>query len=456
MNLEKLIETHAADAEKLCASLEMADLMNWNRWGEDAEARGEAFMRAYVEKARALGVPPLLWFKKPGRHDSIGLLAELAMGKNSQKALKVLLNEGGSIWPGVLSIEIKKGERNISVRWTDPSDAARLTFSNSSSWNTAANTLGGRRAALRGALVGLEKLPSASARKYLTELISNYTICTGKVRVDSRGVKGAADKESKDAANLLLEFQGELRKATQAVAPDLNEKLNAALVDAKARSEAKNQKVEEGFDPEKLKKGLSEDQKVRLNTLVHLASACGDDGDAMLVLLKASVWIEREPQVLCLKLNRKQSLASAILRNARSESMLELLRIGSNLWLAASQDGEPNACEWVVNELQGAIWKTKKRKKGEAAIKNVLLAASKLIAYGAHLDGATAPIEHAVARCDEALSKATSASYRDEGKLGLLNQLRASLEALAFEEVLTTRAGLADGAGLKPQCRHRV
>ena len=386
-------------------------------------------IQAFLSKAETLGIPSRFLFSSTSRRSHrTSLISACLEVPRAQKAVKALIAAGACIW--VSSFD----EFSNTFHFVESGDLANIIFGSSRYSNTP-YPLFARKAAFSCALQHTEYLSDTILSEFINHLIDRYKRLTYRSSSTSSGIMGKRDKIAKDSAMILLEFLQPLLELAKQRYPSSVSNITEIAEDAKKRLEAKTRESE-FFDPEKLKKSLTPQQKIRLITLSKLAETCAEDGEAMNVLMDNTPWLKDHPQALCITLNKRPSLAATALTCAREETLNALDRFGSNLWLASAQGGQGNACLWVA-ELLSQRWR---RKNTEIArVQSMMKTAAKLLAYGAFLDGASDPVSHAVTKCDEALQQVKKNHYRPEQTLATLADLRSRIEALAIQDILANR-----------------
>lgn len=429
--------------------------------------------RAFLEKARALNLPPELWFcwinfDRSGYSEGLfGLMQK----RHMQGALSVLIGAGASPWPLYLSHPDSRltsyGLAPIGASWSEPhggkvdvhfiqpSDIARLIFP---SWSIEV-AMASRRFALASALDTLSFAPSASAATFLHELLKAYRAATADSSSTSPGLLGSADKSAKACAELMVGHAKAIEQACTNFKPSLVSLARDYALDAQTRLRVKTSQSDTAFNPALLKRNISASQCSRLRSLLLLTERCDEDGEALVALLDATPWLVEHPQVLCVKNRGSHQVAFMALVHARPEILTRMETLGCNLWLASAQSSEGNACRWVAETLGAGL---RYHQNSPAAIaagtvkkaryQACLAPLSRLLVYGAHLDGATDPVEHTVLKIDEALSAPSAKFARTESIKNTLLTLRSLTESLALSDLLAARAyDAAPGARPKPK-----
>lgn len=430
------IQPYLSSIKKLADSDEAKKLKEYSYRNQEDEQ--ELMAKEFIAKAQQLNVPARFWFLGETGHYSRDSIFNAVLRRSSaQRAIKLLAAHGASPW----TQNLREGKHSFS----EPTQVAHLCFPDFH----GAKPMGTRRAALSQALSGLGDLPDALAAKFIAALSTQYKSSTASSSATSSGVMGRNDKNAKVNAQIAIENEAPLLALAAHESTGLHERLliESMLTDAKARLAAKSKKGDDAFDPEKLKKSLTDEQRGRLRTLNLMAENCRDDSDAMQVLLDATPWLAQHPQALCINIRSSASVAWTSLANDRLETLRTLDKIGANLWLAAAQGGEGNACLWACNMMAG--YRRNVTDAQKVRQKQMLELISRMIAYGAFLDGAEDPISHSVTKCDEALQSIKGQRrYNSEGAEQNLLGMRSHIESLALAELLS---GRGDGEGAPPE-----
>jgi hypothetical protein len=414
------LAAHSAALAELDKSPEAGALTEWRYHAKEAD--NLAVAEAFLARAAQLGVPSRFWFLKGDRgHHRQSVLCILFRRSNYQKGIKALVAAGASPWLA--------GRSAKDLSFVEARTIADLIFPRG-----ADVILSNRRVALDSALAHLDGLPDELIAPFFPALASSYATGTARSSSTSSGVMGASDKNAKACAQIAIEFSERLLAAVDAHAPQERPGVEAMLADAAIRLAAKTRKGDDGFNPEKLKKGLSDDQRLRMSTLLTLADSCAGDSRALAAVLDDTPWLADAPQILCVNFRTAGSFARAAIGNCSVAGVEALDRLNSNVWLAAAQDGNGNAVHWVAGLLN------RYRRDDSIALRLDAIhpALARLLAYGAFLDGSADPITHAVAKADEAFQLA-QAHYNPEALQSHIVRLRAAIEHLALADLLEGR-----------------
>lgn len=389
-------------------------------WSGSTEARNEQRVLDLIGRANALAVPPRFWFVSSGlSHGRRSLLYSLLRQRHCQAAVKALVRAGASIWP----VDLAEGGR---ASFMNPVEVALMSFATDEFPRARC------RACLAGALWGVSALDPA----FFSALALAYRDARSGSSATSLGVLGQADQRAKSCSQILASQAGALRSACAEHCPGSSAAVEALLAEGALVLAAKARPAEATFDPEKLKKSLAPAQRARLRSLLALAESHEDDEDGLCSLMAATAWLAAQPQALCLRLRSKPSVAQLVLRSSSGAALRMLDALGSNLWLASAQAGEPNACLWAANEMVfglqfiGAIRSLDRTRACLAPL-------ARMLAYGAHLDGSPDPVGHAAQKAREA--SLANHGYLHEQVAPLFDQLISLIEALALGDILCGR-----------------
>ena len=455
-----------AAAKTLQNSKEAADTRRWLTMGCSFDEGAAKIWSDYQSKASELGVPPSLWSieRSPDPNGyRISLEEPKSMfchayengGPAAIKIAKHLLAAKATPWVAGI------GDKSVMAQ--NPDVLAQMAFPPLEKARAAALS----SIALELALATMDEMP-ATLRKatmpshFLACMSERYMAAVSGSSATGSGVMGKADKHAKAAAQRAMALADKIEAAAKNTAdPRLQSDIADMLADAKARSAAKSAVAAE--DPAQIKRDLSEDEKIRLRAIRLIVENCPTDHQAISALVSSAAWLSSKPQALCLEVSAA-SIAECALNQGVWVVADAMERLGSNIWMASAQAGESNAALWAAQKMAGAHNVNPAKKSKALAIMRPQVA--RLLARGAYLDGAESPIEHALAKTDEALEQARAAQgaplvaksgpwRRCDVSLAVatLTEFRSSLEGLVLADIAV---GAAPPPKASPAKRQRL
>lgn len=375
-----------------------------------------------VLEAKKQKIPTHFLIKKNEYHwqGTTNVLQAFMQSYQHQKAARYLIKEGLNPW-------MFSFDANNNVIHENTSDLLENIFP-LSKYSTSSLSL--RKLLLEASLQGFEHYSTDLLTSYLTNLPIVFQSTANAVSLTRAGVLSWEDKIAKESSDILLEFQDKILSLAQSHPKQLPA-LAAMFEVAQKIKTIKSDDQNQIFDPEKLKKSLTKEQKERLRTLSILSDQCSGDSEAFSAVLETSAWLKENPQILCLNLRSGYSFFFNAICNHNIHSLELLETLQANVWLAAAQQGESNAVLWMTQTLNS--WHARKHSDKQVDVIPVL---SRLLAYGAFLDGASDPVDYAVKKSEEARQKITDYSYSSVELDKTLVMIKTQLESIVFEEVL--------------------
>jgi hypothetical protein len=394
----------------------------------------EAYAKAFVEEAKALGVAPQDWricadFRSVEGHETTLKTPLFAMAgiPNAPKALAVIAKAGASPWTPTLS---PSRDDPLALRTTSEHNAHWMV-----AWATSdALPLGVRKNVFR-ALV--EHMQLEDAPVFFDRLDERAAQAGKNANPQARAVMGDGDKAAKALAQVLLDSSDALRARALLCEgrfePALNasERVELILERCQALVELKNSKTAVA-DPDKIKKSLTAEQRAGLD---QLRLACRSVFAAEQRVAKAfqeQAWIKDIPLAACLKTRGAASPMELALRRRNVPALRNLREIGANIWLASAQAGQPKAAFWALSlrlntengSFQSGHW------PDECALE-----VAKLLIQGAWLNGGDDP--KAVCRQQILECAAPGLTRHNEPRWGdYVEQLASLCERVDLEEAL--------------------
>lgn len=311
-----------------------------------SEGSDESFLAAalsYIGAAQKSGLPPEHWrVAMPKERGSLYQLCAPLMalrqhdagGEFRAQAAAALSKAGASLWHSLWTIQ--HGNRYLyNHAFLSP---ASLAFQLAQGSDENQSPL---REFLRMALTDPLTPP-----EFLLHLRARYNETVQELIPGAKGVLGPKDQAARRLCSLLCDCSCELLAASArdgwAGAADL-------ASDAAATLALKDAPIAM-TDPEALQRSLTEPQTARLKALCSLAMLSEPD-DALITLgLNDAHWLRETPDLACLPVFNGGSLLSIALAWGNQTCLRWLDQAGANLWLAAAQYGQPNACEWALSQ----------------------------------------------------------------------------------------------------------
>lgn len=383
----------------------------------------EAAAAAYVARAAELEAPPSGWRVNMDLiHNSrysqggnwVGPLFAVAQGVNRIKATRILCEAGASPWgrkyaPGTEIWIYEKG-----------GDVAHLIMRNERVSLSAKSAL--FPAALRSA-------PASEIDVFLQALCASYGACTEKSSKLSAGVLGAKDKEARDAAKLWVDNGDSLLKMAMLAQAEVAGNVRDGLADAAERLCAKNNKTALAVSPAKMKKSMTPEELARIGALSVLLRQFGSDQQLIEAGFAVTDWMEEKSMALALKLPHHGCLMATAVYSGSLPAMRAIESAGSNIWLAAAQMENDNACAWAIGSLNYR----------EEAKDEMFSIIARMLLNGAALNGSENPKDYCIELAIKAVEESSHrpAIYQDRGR-ELLSRLESFNLASELDGLLPT------------------
>lgn len=456
-----------AAAKTLQDSNEAADMRRWLTSGRGSEEGESEIWRDYQSKARELGVAPSFWSIERSRD-----VNSFWVSLDEPKSMLCHAYE----YEGASAIKIKIAKHLLAVKATpwvarigdksvmaqDPDILARMAFPPLDEARAAALS----SIALELALATMDDMPddlhnAKMPSHFLYSMRESYMAAVSGSSATGSGVMGKADKHAKAAAQRAMALADKIDSAAKKTAdPRLQSDIAQMLADAKARSAAKSAVAAE--DPAQIKRDLSESEKVRLRAIRLIVENCPTDHQGVAALVSSAAWLLSKPQALCVEV-AAASIAECALNQGVSAVADAMERLGSNIWLASAQAGESNAALWAAQKMASGHNTNAPKKSRILAMRPQV---ARLLARGAYLDGADSPIEHALAKTEEALELARAAQGATLGAnagswrrcdvdvaVATLEEFRSALEGMVLADI---SVGAAAPLSASPVKRRRL
>lgn len=290
------------------------------------------------------------------------------------------------------------------------------------------------------------------AKVLFNEVIGSYELSAARSSKTSQGLLGAAEVDAKASSGILLQHQESLlklaeyldvhREAEAATAgssfsslllgiesktfSSVMERLNDSLTDASARFKAKNAKGKAAVNPTKIKKELTADEKESLIKLIDYCSGFTSEQRIATLFSEAS-WLKNKPQAACITMGRKSSLMEQALYKSNLPALLELEKLGANIWLAAAQSGHSNPFLWSVLAFSD------RRDHKKPWTDEMVQCVSRLMMAGAWLDDPNGSKERVIGLLDKAAAHVTA---KQDLIYPLLRRLQTFCESITLEEAI--------------------
>lgn len=374
----------------------------------------------YVALAKKLGVDPSHWLfdtdpgYNPGYRQLRGAAFELLTSGPFEwkEAVEIFVDAGANPWISLMTYSSSfPGELEDYPQ--GPEAIGRLIFG-------ATARAGMRSLLLKSALLTLDLAPKHA----LKALLEAYQLAVEPSSKTAKGVMGSADKLAKSACETLLSRRSELAAAAQT--PAQAKAAAGALADATERLAAKKD-ASAAVDPAKLKKQTSPERRSRIAALLSLVCGFPQETDLISAAFATAPWLAETPMLASVSFSRGSlSLVQAALRFGCAPALEALEAMDANIWLAAAQAGEGNACRWAIGELGPG--------DGEAVER-----VSRMLMRGAWLDGSKEPKERCLALCRELSAGSRAYGYESS------TQFLAAMERESLEDIISgpTRANPA-------------
>ena len=393
-------------------------------WRRISEERLLELTQALVAKAKSQNADPLAWCI-PSRVDGSGMAAVgqpmglfhmLMPGPRTGKALAFLAQEGASPWAVSIS-QLNGGQ----VSWQDGAQIVSygLGLGRGGNLNTQKRSL---KAAAETALEAAKQ----GAGRFIPFLVASYEALCKRSSKTAKGVLGPAEKQARDSASSLVFAETALTALADSLGDAEGAKsLRAALADAKERLAAKHDKAGAAVNPEKLKKQLDGERRDRLGALMALCKSHARDEQLIGLAFDATDWLAAEPMAASLRFGRDGSLFHAALAGGSRSALAGLEKVGANIWLAAAQHGQANACMWAAESIP---WR--------ADDSFDLSPLARMLLVGAWLDGSDDPKARCLDLAREAREEAAKQPYRGD-RIGKLCQILETLiERQTLDEIV--------------------
>jgi hypothetical protein len=284
------------------------------------------------------------------------------------------------------------------------------------------------------------KRAPAACDSFCAAVVKEFTKAHDEALQGAAGVMGAKDKRARLCAELLLGAEGGLL----AVAGKSRLVVEAALEKARLFKIAKKTKAD--FDPAKYKKALAPEKRERLLTLTNLLDRTRADPGCAVIIARSTSWLAAEPHSLCLPFRNTCSVLDMALERGDAEVVKFAEEVGANIWIAAAQAEESNACQWACQLIS--------QSPAGGAQGDMLKTVARMLAWGAHLDGAADPVDYALKKLDVAKLDTRYGASPSVGKQ-VVSGMRAQIEAIVFEKMLKehaeANAAAGAAAGIEPE-----
>lgn len=388
-----------------------------------------AAAEAYIQLAQALALPPTLWCVDDGLNaqratphlTNVLYWLFAAPKQKSLPAAELLLKAGADPWTQCL--------RGFPPSAGAPADY-RLCLNDASDMAFEVMEHKSAPAILKPLLFAALTLATDQRVDFVKRLLDAYERNTQGSSKTTSGVLGPRDQTAKESAES-LSFCEEplLALARKAGAKELA-RAEALLADAKERLALKSVTAPNAVDPKIIRKNATKAQKSRLAALALIIQHDPNDDALIEAAFNATPWLAQEPLLACVDLARQGVLLSAALHSLSPAALKALDQAGVNIWLAAAQAYQKDACAWAIAVVAGSPLEF-----DPSPIARMLL-------RSAWLSGTSEPKETclALAREATALIPSEMASQRDRA-----GALLAALERLALEDAIAPAAPAASG-----------
>lgn len=254
------------------------------------------------------------------------------------------------------------------------------------------------------------------ALEFLKHLCDKVASEAGASLQGANGILGERDRAAKRCAQIFIALEKDLEPL--ATSPEAQKHLALAMTSARDLVETKSKAA--AFDPAKYKKAISPEKRERLISIMGLAERSNVDDAAAAYLILGTPWLSDEPNALSIGIKSRACVLSHALTCGGTRTLDAIESLGANIWIASAQQGESNACLWGAYLIS--------RLPPESACIGSL---ARMLAYGAHLDGAGDPVQYA-------LDKLAAARKSHAPEL-ILDRIKAELESIAFTQLLAER-----------------
>lgn len=383
-----------------------------------------------ISKAQSLNVPvALAHTENAPQNGRLPLLHYFLMESDYKKGFRHALRAGLNLW--LKSLNLKDGQ--VTATWEDAEKVIYHIFPQAE--DRKKTLVSSQQNYLKAALAPLDNMPESTAIHCFEKILSRYEQSLEGITVNRPGILGIEDQNALINSRLLIEFEEDFKKVAASLGQG-SRPLQALINTAKNLVTIKESPALEAFDPEALKKQLSDKQLTRIRTLGFVQNECEQDDEALSLLIEGSRWIESMPQVLAIPFKGKSFIHYAILTH--SEIAINWIeKVGANIWLASAQAGVENAAEWCITSQVKFRDASAKR---ETKIMENLGQWGRILAYGAHLNGIENPIEWTLQKVEEAHQKIIAnnrlKTFEEGAASRYIEALKAHIEGIVLKELI--------------------
>ena len=254
---------------------------------------------------------------------------------------------------------------------------------------------------------------AALTESFVMHMCDKVAEAAGTSLQGASGVMGARDRDAKRSAQILIACGAHL--TALALTPETQTHLAASLAHARTYVETKSKPA--SFDPAKYKKALTAEKRERLISIMTLASRSNVDDAASAYLILGTPWLAEEPNALSVGIKSHPSVFTTDISLGSTQTLAAIESLGANIWIASAQQGDSNACHWAAQLTISFLRNSP-----------FMASIARMLAYGAHLDEATDPVQYALDKLAEAQ------------KLGapqlICERLKSDIESIAFTQLL--------------------
>lgn len=293
--------------------------------------------KLYADKAEELGLPPELWtLQTRGPHILTPILRSplLVFGQLKTErpqlapAAAFLAKAGAPLWGASWEAH------HVLVPLETPPHPGLAAF-----------ILSSGPSPLRRLYLQLALADPLAPRSFMKDLRSAYAESLSQATA-APGVLGPADETLLALSELLISCEPELLAASKRQGWS-----SARLLAADAQKRLALKQRPGSFNAPAFLATVSEATRQRLEALCLIIERFPSDEGLIVAALEASPWLKDQPALASLRFPDHRSALSSALNSGSSAALQWLLRSGADPWLAAAQDGEPDACHWAMTRI---------------------------------------------------------------------------------------------------------
>lgn len=294
--------------------------------------------RAYIKAARLTGTPASAWLVERVQSSFFhrlspplaALFSNYRNGVGRAPAAQALLNAGCSLWACDWTLFPERAE--VEQEPYDPSPLARYLVK-------------GDDPELRRLFFTAAFTDPAAPLSFFKAFCSEFDSV-----VEQASLAPGSIAPADEAALALCSFVAE-RSDDLAAAPARHGWGRARRLASQAKSIARLKRQPALIDTSDLSAPPPPGFVDRSDSLRSIMDHCSHDPGMIELAFDSCAALKERPQLACANFESRMSLLCASLDSPSPAALEWLSRSGANLWLAAAQDGEPDACQWALGQL---------------------------------------------------------------------------------------------------------